>query len=411
MSLVKSPGQDAIGTFDLFEALQNLPGAGRVDAPMLPDPADWCFSTYQRLLVISSKSCTHDIPAALKENLDCINELCPPCLIKSRVADIKETQAGLEARGGVFASKGQARVDNQWKNHRDWMKKWTALKIKRAAVSQFEQVQSAFPEQSEAWGINQALEIWDMELEKYGKVPGYIYVAERPHEAPTEEIKIAKNDEVNIVKDIDVKVVENEQAKVVENEPLSSQELDDLLTDNREWCMVKPRRKRNQAKKTNNSKKSELGWLSETRKKAILPTPPAGKSGTDEDTLKETKHVTKQFDKQSKMTTWNCFDAISGVESPGSDTASTPVAPSTLSTRHALPTVCHLSTPPSHPSPATPTPRSALKRSNSPRTPNRHIEFSESVTIYPSPTDSTTPSLPIIQTPHNPHTIAEVSRD
>jgi hypothetical protein len=40
MSLVKSPGQDAIGTFDLFEALQNLPGAGRVDAPMLPDPAD-----------------------------------------------------------------------------------------------------------------------------------------------------------------------------------------------------------------------------------------------------------------------------------------------------------------------------------------------------------------------------------
>ncbi|KAF2246913.1 hypothetical protein BU26DRAFT_507437 [Trematosphaeria pertusa] len=147
--------------------------------------------------------CSHTIPAFLQSKLPNPN-LCPPCLINRHIKEIRDTQQGIETRGGILASKKKAidekeasgKKDVQAKRHRAWMRKWRSVKIQ--AWEDVEMLEGLLKEEQviEEEGeeldwrnmVQEALDLWEGAREDMTVVPGV------PGVLPTEDEQDNRSD-------------------------------------------------------------------------------------------------------------------------------------------------------------------------------------------------------------------------
>jgi hypothetical protein len=61
---------------------------------------------------MSPETCIHTVPLTLRAKLP-FNGICPPCFVNAQVDEIKNIQAGLRNRGGIFTSKGTYGLDKK----------------------------------------------------------------------------------------------------------------------------------------------------------------------------------------------------------------------------------------------------------------------------------------------------------
>lgn len=120
--------------------------------------------------------CPHRIHSSLVRRLDKNVTVCPPCIMKHHIHNVKEIQAGFRDRGGVFVSRPKTRKssdDSRWQAHLDLRARWRAAKI--AALNdalKFEAWAKSEENKEAIKMLEEALGVWEKEVENL-EVPGY----------------------------------------------------------------------------------------------------------------------------------------------------------------------------------------------------------------------------------------------
>jgi hypothetical protein len=125
--------------------------------------------------------CSHFCPGHLAIN----HPICPLFLINKHIFQVRECQAEITARGGIFASKQRAREKGgglaeamEWKDHHAPLWKWRAAKL--AAISDvvaLKEMERKVGEERAEHGkcrglVMEAVEKWRNEEESLLEVPG-----------------------------------------------------------------------------------------------------------------------------------------------------------------------------------------------------------------------------------------------
>ncbi|KAF1851340.1 uncharacterized protein K460DRAFT_401368 [Cucurbitaria berberidis CBS 394.84] len=136
---------------------------------------------------MAPNSCEHQIPQEFVEVLHDEALICPVCLIKYRIVEVKNMQAGLEQRGGIFASRSKSANapwgSRQRMSHTGWMKLWREVKMRvYDDVVRLKKLKDENPDQAVEWGIVTALAIWEQAEEACSQVPGYNYITDEDSE-------------------------------------------------------------------------------------------------------------------------------------------------------------------------------------------------------------------------------------
>lgn len=321
---------------------------------------------------------------------------CPPCLINDQISEIRVVQAGIQNRGGIFASKGQYGLDRKWMSHKDWSTKWRLIKIQCAHhITTLERLRKDHPEQAEEWGITQALEVWEQMQEECSRVPGCKYILDR---------MLA-----------DENTVSTPAVKQQKSAPPTLEELQEMWANDREWRVVKSKRKVRKARFTNSNDVDEPALepnadnapSTASKPHEIRDTSaPDGIGETDESVLKEVESVKHRKDEALEVGNWNLFDAISDVEGRAmrkdttlDSSASPSPGPSAAEGGSKSCSPAAKPTPLSAPRDTACAPRSRLR-----------VTFSDTTTVLSHHSFSLEDLPSPTQQPHNPHTTAEQSR-
>jgi hypothetical protein len=337
-------------------------------------------------------SCNHEIPPALREKLtdwrtlpDTSRDRCPICLVRFHITEMREIQAGLQDRGGIFEAVETWRIPIKGMKHYDWTAKWIAAKLRfQRELELLQEFREEDPETADACGLYTALMVWECEGEGTADVPGMKYVEKEKKD----EKKDRKGKEIEKFTEV----------AIAEEKELSAQEISELWADERAWN-VKPMRRSRRRRVVIEEKP-----VVEDRVRSLTGSSPDEGSTPDENVLKEMESITTRLDQGLNIGNWNIFDAIAGIEMSALTKPKVAIAPPTLSPQTLPPTEVVLK-------PTTPiTPlRSALKGNRPASSPSPEAKtkpyssFCEFATIL----SSTTPPTSV---PHNQYTLAELAR-
>ncbi|EAT81158.2 hypothetical protein SNOG_11450 [Parastagonospora nodorum SN15] len=248
--------------------------------------------------IITIIRCVHDVPPTIRGKLGRF-AICPSCTVDYRIKEIREVQADLRQRDGIFASKTNLNSIGGLK-HKGCTRSWVKAKVYcYRDIQNLENLRKSFPEQSDQWGVLEALDKWEQLQDEAARVPGYKYVQDSLDEPEEEEeavlIPSPKGDR-------------KPDVAVGTSIPLTPQERNDLLKQDREWCFVTPKRK---------AKKRRVVHLTEaveSMSEELSSTQIGDAASLDEDVLTEMDDVTKRLDQRLAMGSFDLFDAIVGVE-------------------------------------------------------------------------------------------------
>ncbi|RMZ67428.1 hypothetical protein GMOD_00001348 [Pyrenophora seminiperda CCB06] len=128
---------------------------------------------------VAKTNCHNYVPAPnLNVSPSIATRSCPICLLQSHIDKIKDVQIGLSNRGGIFKSK---KPDNCWRyiGHKNWINKWRAAKIQCCRfLGALEKLHDDHPDMRQAWGLDEALYLWEMATDECCRVPGYKYLGD-----------------------------------------------------------------------------------------------------------------------------------------------------------------------------------------------------------------------------------------
>lgn len=324
------------------------------------------------LLTMNSRDCDHGFALILSFIDDDPGSLvCAPCVMEHCIAEIRETQAGLKRRGGIFQSKTRP-------YHGISAKNWRRAKVKCSkAITTLAKLQDECPIEAEQCGVVEALKIWEEARDECCVVPGFGYTTDEV-ERQTENVAEATSSIVS-----DREAVQNiENAEMVDSET-AGMEL--MIYHGRQDQPLSslPCRKATDSENLNDTAAREMVVL--VSRLCNLETSTVDHS---EVVAEDAKELTDNIPPNKAV-----GKPITSIESTiRNDTIATTTA---LSATNATL---------SEHSPSTPRP--ALKRTtlSPPRTP-RHITFDNQVTILPHQS----PPQTLTKTPHNDHTTAERS--
>ncbi|KAF2707250.1 hypothetical protein K504DRAFT_492762 [Pleomassaria siparia CBS 279.74] len=136
---------------------------------------------------VAKRYCQHQVPESLQAHLS-EPTICPSCQLQRFIKDIRDTQKGIDRRGGIFASRERVReeanvgfdgeIGTQAKRHRAWMRLWRQTKIKVVElVSQLEDIIKTWTHDEEVLGIEmvkEGLKLWREVEEEMAIVPGSV---------------------------------------------------------------------------------------------------------------------------------------------------------------------------------------------------------------------------------------------
>jgi hypothetical protein len=296
------------------------------------------------------------------------------------IEEVKLAQTVLARRGGIFESHGAGiKLDEDRKKdltHRDCTNQWRTAKLGcLKGVESLEKLRDKHPDEVEKWGLDEALNIWELKREGCCRVPGYRY---DDKEMP----KIEKRDEVK-----------EEVAPEVKQEPTPepSPKEDEPADDG--WEVVKRK------------------WKKRRQPCGLNLTDETEQNDPDEAILREMKALTDRLE-NSKLSSKNHFGALA-------EHGDTPTWRSVKAKRQRKKVQASDTTPakksPSPPSTpvvwksdqeaAPDTPKSILKRrtTTSPK-PGRSVRITDEAMILPSD------GAPVIKKPHSKHAFAETRR-
>ncbi|KAH6491889.1 hypothetical protein HBI55_141370 [Parastagonospora nodorum] len=248
--------------------------------------------------IITIIRCVHDVPPTIRGKLGRF-AICPSCTVDYRIKEIREVQADLRQRDGIFASKTNLNSIGGLK-HKGCTRSWVKAKVYcYRDIQNLENLRKSFPEQSDQWGVLEALDKWEQLQDEAARVPGYKYVQDSLDEPEEEEeavlIPSPKGDR-------------KPDFAVGTSIPLTPQERNDLLKQDREWCFVTRKRK---AKKR---RVVDLTEAVESMSEELSSTQIGDAASLDDDVLTEMDDVTKRLDQRLAMGSFDLFDAIVGVE-------------------------------------------------------------------------------------------------
>lgn len=130
---------------------------------------------------MAPRHCDHDIPESLIFILNDNPPLCLACQVQSRIDEIKQIQADLAWRGGIFVSKAHALSSpagsEQRMQHKEITRRWR--RVKRTLYEDlcfYEKLKEEEPDIALEWGVDNALAIWEKAEDACCWIPGYHYV-------------------------------------------------------------------------------------------------------------------------------------------------------------------------------------------------------------------------------------------
>ncbi|CAO2658087.1 Nn.00g073470.m01.CDS01 [Neocucurbitaria sp. VM-36] len=174
------------------------------------------------------RSCEHKLPTGPSQILPAETVICPPCLFKYYVAEIKCVQSGLQERGGIFASKTKPpntpSGSSRCISHQEWKRRWIVVKGSvNNDVQHLRKLRDKYPDLAERCGIDIALKIWEDAQEMCCRVPGYKYVEDEKSDDDVEKqsrgkVSIPKVSNLNTFDVHSIKDVEENQLGVADNQ-------------------------------------------------------------------------------------------------------------------------------------------------------------------------------------------------
>lgn len=237
---------------------------------------------------MAAETCDHTTPPLLKEKPNDWDKLeepnkCPTCLVRSRIAEIKEIQAGFESRGGILKSKTKIKFDSKWMSHNDWKTRWRLAKTRfQRKLELLEEFKYENPELADECGVYHALQVYNLEAEDCSLVPGSSYVSSKQVEVQEVKMGVAAHEESSM----------SAHDRVVQEDlSLSAQETQDLWADGREW-VIKPKRKSQRLRVVED--KPNLGSILAASASPLLD----DITTADEEALEEMEAVTTRSEKR-----------------------------------------------------------------------------------------------------------------
>jgi hypothetical protein len=183
--------------------------------------------------IVTIIGCLHDVPPTIRGKLGRF-AICPSCTVDYCIKEVREVQAGLRQRDGIFASKTNPDSSGGLK-HKDCTRSWVKAKVHcYRDIRNLEYLRKSFPEQSDQWGVLEALGKWEQLQDEVARVPGYKYVQDSLGE-PKEEEEAVLEPSPKEDRRLDV--------AVGTSITLTPQERKDLLKQGREWYVVARKRK------------------------------------------------------------------------------------------------------------------------------------------------------------------------
>lgn len=131
---------------------------------------------------MARKICNHPVFHTLRAKLTALKiAVCPTCLLRLHIFEIAETQAGLERRGGIFASRAAAddalASSSEIVCHRVLVRRWRLAKIDlHRDLCQLEALRDETAGTT-PWKLQlaKAFELWKEVENECSRMPGYKY--------------------------------------------------------------------------------------------------------------------------------------------------------------------------------------------------------------------------------------------
>lgn len=141
---------------------------------------------------MARKICNHPVFPSLRAKLVARNiHECPTCRVRLHIREIEETQAALERRGGIFASRAAAIAAEEPKDegekvvHELLVRRWRGAKMGLYKdLCLFEELRIEGVSKTR-WGLqlDKAFGLWEEVKDECCRIPGYKYTEEAVDDA------------------------------------------------------------------------------------------------------------------------------------------------------------------------------------------------------------------------------------